>query len=360
MAVTMAFLVINCGTSSVKITLFDENLKKLQNLNVQGPFQGLENYPNLRAIGHRIVHGGEKYVQTTLITSDVEKDLWDLCEWAPLHNPPSLGAISYCKKHFPKVPQFAIFDTAFHSNKPQEASFYAIPWALSQKYKIKRYGFHGIAHAFSSEKYNKEKGRVITAHLGSGSSITAIKDGTAIDTSMGFTPLDGIMMAKRSGELDPSVVAFLCKKEKKNPDEIISILNHESGLIGVFGKQLDIKELCDSGEPQARFSVSMFVYQIQKKIGSFIPALKGLDALIFSGGIGENSSRIRSQIAEGFKWLGMILDEEKNENLNIVEDEIVSISHAHSSIQVYVVGCDENLFIAKEMKNNLFPSKIRH
>lgn len=344
----MTLLVINCGTSSVKITLFDHNLEKIEEKNCTGSFAltMIENYHDIQAIGHRVVHGGIKYHEPTLITEEVEKDLWDLCEIAPLHNPPSLEAIDLCRKLFPQTPQWAFFDTAFHSKKPPKAAFYALPWNLSQKYGLRRYGFHGLAHAFSFEKYNKPKAKAITVHLGSGSSITAIKEGISIDTSMGFTPLDGIMMATRSGELDPSAVAFLCDKEKKTPDEIISLLNHEAGMMGVFGQHIDIKELFEKKEPQAKLATDMFIYQIQKKIGAYLAILEGVDALIFSGGIGENSAWARRQIAQSFKWAGLFLDEAKNQALHIKSDEIKCISQEDSRIGVYVVGSDENLYIA--------------
>jgi acetate kinase len=392
MAGKMTFLVINCGTSSIKMTLFSEDKKRLIEGSLKNLFSPssileinqkkvevsaqsyqaalkilIEHFEqeglvasSLMGIGHRVVHGGEKYTKSTLITHEVERDLQALIELAPLHNPPAISGIECAREFFPQIPQVAVFDTAFHVNLPQKALFYPIPWKLSQKYKIRRYGFHGIAHAFSWKKYvqnhknSAEKHRVITVHLGSGCSMAAIRHGQSVDTTMGFTPLDGLMMATRSGELDPSIIAFLCNKERKSADEVMNILNHQSGLLGVSGKTANMEEIVASTDPQSKLSLEMYVYHIQKKIGAFIAALEGIDAIIFSGGVGENSWEIRKKIVEAFSWYSIFIDEAKNRScthLNL--GEIHNINRPDSKVSIYVVGCDENLFIVDEMKEVL-------
>lgn len=390
----MHFLVINCGTASVKITLFDideESPKRVVDghlNNLFSPHPILEigeksisltpissyreaikmiisnfekegfSFSSLQAVGHRIVHGGEKYIQTTLITPAVVEELEELSQLAPLHNPPALEGIKCSQQLFPHTPQIAVFDTAFHATLPPKAAFYPIPWDLSQKYRIKRYGFHGIAHAFSWDRYintfgkEKEHPKVITVHLGGGCSLAAIDDGTSIDTSMGFTPLDGVMMATRCGELDPSIVAFLCKKEEKNPEEMITILNQKSGLLGISGKTGNINEILknSSSDSQAQLALEIFTYSILKKIGSYLTVLGGIDALIFSGGVGEHVSEIRSRLVRSLSWFPILIDEKKNEACTHLKfGEIECIHQPSSKAALCVVGTDENLFIAKEM-----------
>lgn len=387
----MTVLVINCGTSSVKMTLFHKEgrhpkrliegeIKKLSDskpaLEINGQShplatplsyeKGIETLvqyfqkegfdaSQLKGVGHRVVHGGEKYVQATVITPAVEKELQALSELAPLHNPPTLKGIACSRKLFPHVPQVAVFDTAFHAHLPAKAAFYPIPWQLSQKYKIKRYGFHGIAHAFSWKQYEKAYGptsRVITVHLGSGCSIAAIRGGVSVDTTMGFTPLDGLMMATRSGELDPAIVSFLADKERKSADEMISLLNHQSGLLGVSEKTADMQEIqkLAPNDAQANLALEMFIFRIQKMIGAYIAVLEGVDAIIFSGGIGENGWQIRQKLAEALKWYSVVLDEEKNQECTqVLAGSIHCISQANSKVRLCVVGSDENLFIAEEM-----------
>ncbi len=359
MACTMTFLVVNCGTSSIKITIFDEGLKRIkeEHLNVSSDYPSaimkMEFPTSLKGIGHRVVHGGERYIDATLITPAIEKDLQELSKLAPLHNPPALSGIDTMQKLFPHVPQIAVFDTAFHAHLPPKAAYYPIPWELSQKHKIKRYGFHGIAHAFSWKTYSRanDKQRVITLHLGSGCSMTAIRSGVSLDTTMGFTPLDGLMMATRSGEIDPAVVAYLCEKEGKTPDEIISLLNHRSGLHGVSEASADMEKILALDTPQAKLAVEMFVYHIQKKIGAFLAVLEGVDVLIFSGGIGENSWDIRQKIAQSLSWYDVALDEKKNRAcVHPSPGEIQCISKAGSKIALYVVGSDENQLIVEEVQ----------
>lgn len=367
-------LVINCGTSSIKMTLFNKK-KRVIDGQLKNLISSKDSYAagikkilkefnekgfstdHIETIGHRVVHGGEKYTHSVKITQKVEKDLDDLAELAPLHNRLAITAINFCKKEFPKAEQMAVFDTAFFSSLPPKAAFYAIPWSFSKKYKIKRYGFHGIAHEFSSKMYERKygKGKIITVHLGSGCSLAAIKNGLPVDTSMGFTPLDGVMMATRSGELDPAIVSFLSQKLKKSPSRIIDILNSQSGLLGVSGTSSQMTKLINNQSFQSKLAVDMFVYQVVKKIGSYIAVLNGIDALVFSGGIGENSREIRKQIADSLSWCHVSIDNKKNESCfqssPVKPGEIKKISIDQSKIAIFVVGTDENAFISNEMEN---------
>ncbi len=390
----MSLLAVNTGTSSVKISCFEEGLKKVHEghfkqifgqkslLEVDGKREEMAapssyakaiesiiasfeergvDRKQIKAIGHRVVHGGEKYVESLWITPDVERELEDLTVLAPLHNPPALEGIFSLKQLFPKARQAAVFDTAFHARLPEKAALYPLPYELSKKHRIKRYGFHGIAHAFSWKCYEHLRGelavgsRVITVHLGSGCSLAAIASGVSVDTSMGFTPLDGVMMATRSGELDPAIVAYLSDCEGKTASEIIDICNHRSGLLGISGSTADMKEILDRKPKDARASLAfeMFIYHIQKKIGAFTAVLQGVDALIFSGGIGENAPEVRSRLAHLLSWCGVEIDEKKNNEISIKEGEIAALSSSSSGPALYVVGCDENRFIAEELVNLL-------
>lgn len=391
------FLVINCGTSSVKMTLFTSNEEKprrvlhghLSNLFSSLPIlkigekekilAPLSSYSqaitiildyfekqgydpsSLQAIGHRVVHGGEKYSKSTLITPIVKKALESLSDLAPLHNPPAIEGINCSIRLFPTLPQIAVFDTAFHAQLPPKAAFYPIPWELSQKYGIKRYGFHGIAHAFSWQRYwdtfGKERNhnKVITIHLGSGCSLAAINEGKSVDTTMGFTPLDGVMMASRCGELDPSIVAFLCEKERKSPQDVIDIFNHASGLLGISGKTGDMQDILkeSSADPREKLALDMYIYHILKKIGAFIAVLGGVDAIVFSGGVGENSTKIRAALIDALQWYSVIIDPQKNEDcIKLPFGEIKCIHDLSSQVFICVVGNDENLFIAEEMQRS--------
>ena len=350
-------LVINCGTSSVKMTLFTSSGKvhrlelKLDSSIAETLHKGVEHFADFEMdiIGHRVVHGGEKYTRPTLITSDVEKELQKLNELAPLHNPPALEGITYCRTRFPNVPQLAVFDTAFHAKIPPKAALYPLPWELAQKHHIKRYGFHGIAHAFSWDQYSSKCGtdkKVITLHLGSGSSLAAIERGISIDTSMGFTPLDGLMMATRCGELDPAIFSYLCEKEKKSPHEILALMNQDSGLLGICGEK-EMQKILERKDAQAGLAVEMFVYHIVKKVGAYIAVLGDVDALIFSGGIGENAPQIREKIIAAFPQFS--LEEKKNRTLKVLPGEMKEIHHISSQVEIYVVGSDENRYIANQV-----------
>lgn len=316
--------------------------------------------PSLCAVGHRVVHGGLKYFKSIRVTPSVISELEKISILAPLHNPACIAgiksSIEYLGNH---ILQFAVFDTAFHHNMPKYASQYALPSILAEKYQIRRYGFHGISHEFLCEtyfQYKKKKpgknSKIITVHLGSGCSITAIKGGVSVDTSMGFTPLEGLIMSTRTGDIDPSVLEFLSIQEKKTPKEIIQIFNDDSGLLGISKKTSDMKTLEELSKKndRAKLAIEMFCYRIVKYIGAYLAALEGLDAIIFSGGIGENSASIRSKIITSLKWMGIALDAKKNRQaVNLSAREVHQLSPPSSSVEVFTIGTDENVFIAKEI-----------
>lgn len=313
---------------------------------------------SLHAIGHRVVHGGQKHTASIKITPKVIKELEEISCLAPLHNAACIQGIKSTLKRFSeKIPQIAVFDTAFHSRIPGFAAHYAIPKELSEKYAIKRYGFHGISHECmwqayaSSKKKSANTSKVITLHLGSGCSITALQEGQSVDTSMGFTPLEGLMMSTRSGDVDPSLVEFLCRHEKKTPEQITHLLNFQSGLRGVSGISSDMKDLIEKKDQNesAHLAISMFTYRALKYLGAYIAVLEGVDAVIFSGGIGENAPYIRKNILEKMAWLGIKLEEEKNINaVGLQPSDFKKISSKNTTAEIYVLGADENSFIARE------------
>src|SRR5437870_3197770 len=266
----------------------------------------------LDAVGHRVVHGGERFTAPVWIDDEVLSVLETLNELAPLHNPACLSGIRAARNLLgSSTPMVAVFDTSFHHTLPDYAFTYAIPYELSQRYGIRRYGFHGLAHRYSVLRYAAKTKipssqlNLVTLHLGNGCSICAIKGGISVDTSMGFTPLEGLMMGTRSGDLDPAIVAFLTKKEKISADEVESLLNKQSGLLGVSGRSHDMRELAeDTVDPRAALAVEMFCYRARKYLGAYLAALGGAKAVIFSGGIGENSPRVRARICAGMEWCG--------------------------------------------------------
>jgi acetate kinase len=309
----------------------------------------------LDAVGHRVVHGGHRFVQPALIDNEVIESIESLRYLAPLHNEPSLMAIRAVGKILgPKIPMAAVFDTAFHSNMPERSSYYAIPKKLSDKHHIRRYGFHGIAHRYMAERYATitsmpvERLRLITLQLGNGCSASAVHGGSSVDTSMGFTPLEGLMMGTRSGDVDPHLPRFLAESEGVDVKEIEDLLNTKSGLLGVSGLSRDMRELLEAerrGDAMAALSVEMFCYRVRKQIGAYLSALGGAEAVIFGGGIGENSPEVRSRICAGMEWAGLILDEGRNKLKTEVENRIsADISRLH----VYVISVDEELIIAHD------------
>jgi acetate kinase len=305
------------------------------------------------AVAHRVVHGGDRFTATTRLDDAVLAEIDALSELAPLHNPAAVDVITAARASWgAAVPQVAVFDTAFHHGLPDYAAHYALPADLVQRHRLRRYGFHGIAHQYLTLRYAEiagtptEQTRLITLQLGNGCSASAIRHGQSVDTSMGFTPLEGLMMGTRSGDLDPSVVSYLMRREGVSADQVEDWLNHRSGLFGVSGRSNDMRVLLAAmaDDPAARLAVEMFCYRVSKYIGAYLTVLGGADALIFSGGIGEHCPPIRARVCERLSWCGVHLDAQRNADTVGCEARI-SIA---DSIPVYVVPADEELLIARE------------
>ncbi len=303
------------------------------------------------AVGHRVVHGGETFSGSVLITDLVMKALKDNIELAPLHNPPNIKGIQAAKSHLPKTPQVGVFDTSFHIKMPPQAYLYGIPYELYKKYKIRRYGFHGTSHRYVSERAAKMLGKpieelkIITAHLGNGCSMAAVDGGRSVDTTMGFTPLEGLIMGTRSGDMDPSVILYIMAKEGLSLSEANTLLNKHSGLIGISGESSDMREIEEAvgeGNKKAKYAFDVFTYRIKKYIGAYAAAMGGLDAVVFTGGIGENSVMVRHNSCSNLEFLGIKLDEEANKN---VKGEC-KISAADSKVSILRIPTNEELVIA--------------
>jgi acetate kinase len=307
------------------------------------------------AVGHRVVHGGDRFVAPTLIDDAIVQAIEGLCELAPLHNPAALDGIRAAREALgPGMPMVAVFDTAFHSTIPDYAYTYALPYDVAQKHKVRRYGFHGTAHEYMLEQYASIKGiapaqvKLITLQLGNGCSGAAIRGGKSVDTSMGFTPLEGLVMGTRSGDLDPSVVTYLAGKEGVNAGQVQDWLNTRSGLLGISGSASDMRSLLASeagGDKRAQLAVDVFCYRVRKYIGAYLAALGGADAIVFGGGIGENAPAIRARILGGLEWLGLRLDGARNDAIAGKEG---AISADDSPVGIYVVPVDESLLIARQ------------
>ncbi|HZW40057.1 MAG: acetate/propionate family kinase [Syntrophothermus sp.] len=309
----------------------------------------IEDKSDIDAIGHRVVHGGESFSGSVYISDEVIQVLQDNIELAPLHNPPNIKGIQAVKRLLPNTPQCGVFDTAFHVKMPPKAFLYGIPYELYKKYKIRRYGFHGTSHRFVSEKAAKMLGKdynqckIITAHLGNGCSIAAVKNGQSIDTSMGFTPLEGLIMGTRSGDLDPSLILYIMGKEGLSANEANTLLNKHSGLLGISGESSDMREIEEAyqeGHKRATWAFEIFCYRIKKYIGSYAAAMGGVDALVFTGGIGENSDLVRAEVCKDMEFLGIKLDLEKNKKK---EDDL---SVEGSKVKVLRIPTNEELVIA--------------
>ncbi len=314
------------------------------------------------AIGHRIVHGGDKFVSSCLITEEVIKEIEDCIPLAPLHNPAAVAGIRACQDILVGKPNVAAFDTAFHQTMKPEQYLYPIPYKYYEKYKIRKYGFHGISHDYVSERVASLKGttrdklRVVNCHLGQGASICAIKNGESVDTSMGFTPVAGFCMGTRSGDLDPSIVTFLNKKENISPDEIERILNYESGIFGVSGASVDFRDVENEallGDHRSQLAMNIFLTQVAQTIASYIVTMGGIDVLTFTAGVGEKGFEDREEICKKLAFLGLKLDIEKNKSKNI-EDRI---SLEDSKIDVWVVPTNEELMIARDTEKIVNESK---
>jgi len=309
----------------------------------------------LDAVGHRVVHGGDLFVEPALIDDEVLAAVEALTDLAPLHNAPSLSAIRAARALLgPGVPMVATFDTAFHRTLPERASHYAIPLDLADKYRIRRYGFHGLAHRYMTERYAAitstpvQQVKLVTLQLGNGCSATAVEGGRSIDTSMGFTPLEGLVMGTRSGDVDPSLAGFLARKEAVDVAEVEGWLNTRSGLLGVSGRSADMRELLEAearGDARAALAVAMFCYRVRKYVGAYLAALGGADAVVFGGGIGENAPLVRARVCAGMGWCGLTLDEDRNARTIGSEGRI---STDDSRVQAYVIPVDEEGIIAHD------------
>ena len=307
----------------------------------------------ISAVGHRVLHGGDKLSGSVLVTDEVKAIVEECCDLGPLHNPANLKGIIECEKIM-NVPQVAVFDTGFHQTMPDYVYMYALPYEYYEKYKIRRYGFHGTSHRYVSERAiamlgGKAEGtKVITCHLGNGASFAAVKDGKCFDTSMGVTPLEGIMMGTRSGNIDPAIIPYLMRKgEVTTADEIDKMMNKKSGMLGISGKTSDNQEigkLAEAGDERAILCEKMYSHQIAKNVGSYILAMGGVDAIAFTGGIGENAGKYRKELCEKLAFFGVKLDEEKNK----VRGEEIEISTPDSPIKVFVIPTNEELVIARD------------
>jgi len=322
-------------------------------------FEHLALPSQIEAVGHRVVHGGERFSQSVVIDDTVLTEIEALSELAPLHNPASLAGILGAREVLGStVPMVAVFDTAFHHTLPPAARIYALPHELAARHQIRRYGFHGTAHASLVAGYaaftgsTLEKDRLITLQLGNGCSVTAIAGGKSVETSMGFTPLEGLVMGTRSGDLDPSIVSYLAQREKVDASEVERWLNEQSGLLGVSGRTNDMRELeaaAQAHDERAALAIELFCYRARKYIGAYLAVLGGADAIVFGGGIGENSPEIRGRICAGMEWCGLLLDVERNKaTVHLPPGSAARISQDAAALAVYVVADDEESWIARE------------
>jgi acetate kinase len=319
--------------------------------------EGIKSISDIEAVGHRVVHGGERFKQSVLITAEVIRAVEDCIDLAPLHNPANLTGISAVRKLFGEgLPQVAVFDTAFHQTLPDHAYLYALPYQFYRRYRLRRYGFHGISHRYVAYRYRnirqitREATNIITLHLGNGCSATAISAGNSIDTSMGLTPLEGLVMGTRSGDLDPAIVEFVAAKEGLSTREIETLMNKQSGLLGISGLTSDMRELLDEAREEndrrAMLAIEIFCYRARKYIGAYLAAMNGADAVVFTGGIGENSWEVRARICDGLQWIGIELDAELNQQHSGGREGLISKEGSRPAI--YVIPTDEELLIARD------------
>ena len=309
----------------------------------------------INAVGHRVVHGGERFTDSMLITTDVIKGIEACCEIAPLHNPPNLHGILACMELLPEVPQVAVFDTAFHQTMPKTAFLYGLPYEMYVKYGLRRYGFHGTSHRYVAQKAAEMMGehmsdlRIITCHLGNGASLTAIKYGKSVDTSMGYTPLEGLIMGTRSGEIDPAIIPFLMEKENMDAMQIDNFLNRRSGILGISGLSSDFRDLeaaANNGDERSQLAIDVFAYKVKKYIGGYVAAMGGVDAIVFTAGLGENSPFMREKICNGLEYLGTRIDPE----LNKIRGKAREISIKRARTKIFVIPTNEELVIARDTK----------
>jgi acetate kinase len=319
----------------------------------------IKNYSEIDAVGHRVVHGGEKFASSVLITQEVIDMLIECAEFAPLHNPANLEGINAIKKILPDTPQVGVFDTAFHQSMPDYAYLYAFPYNIYEQYGVRRYGFHGTSHRYVSRRaceilgVSYDKQRIITAHIGNGGSVTAIKDGKSIDTSMGMTPTAGLIMGTRCGDVDAGALPFIMKKENLDTDSLSDYINKKSGVAGfseISSDMRDIESAMFAGNKRAVQILNMYNYRIKKYIGAYAAILNGVDILIFTGGVGENQWTTRAEVCRNMEYMGLLFDEEKNKNERGRE---IVLSKPESKVKVMVVPTDEEYMIASDVKEIL-------
>jgi len=334
----------------VALTSHQEAIKEVFDLLLQGPLTSMK---ELSGVGHRVVHGGEYFDRSVLVTDEVIDRIAELCTLAPLHNPAALLGIKAVKSLLPDVPQVVAFDTAFHQTMQPEAYMYALPKEQYTKYKIRRYGAHGTSHQFVAREANKlignpEHSKIITCHIGNGASITAVKDGKCMDTSMGFTPLAGVVMGTRSGDVDPFVPLYIMKSQNKTIEEVDNLLNKQSGMFGLCGysDNRDVEVRYFAGEQDAIVAMQVYCYSIVKYIGAYTASMGGVDAIVFTGGVGENGSEVRKLVCERLAFMGIELDEEANK----LRGKTVEISKTGSKVRVFVIPTNEELVIAQDTK----------
>ena len=392
----MNVLVINCGSSSLKFQLINAETEKVlakglcERIGIDGrltyqPAGGekeksdlampthteaiqfvidaltnektgvVKSLDEIGAVGHRVVHGGEKFASSVVITDEVKKAVEECNDLAPLHNPANLIGVAACEKLMPGTPMVAVFDTAFHQTMPEKAYMYGLPYECYEKYKVRRYGFHGTSHSFVSKRAAEVMGRpydevkTIVCHLGNGSSVSAVLNGKCVDTSMGLTPLEGLVMGTRSGDIDPAIMEFIAKKENLDIDGVMNVLNKKSGVFGISGGlSSDFRDLTDAmnaGDKKATIAMDVFSYRVAKYIGSYAAAMNGVDDIVFTAGIGENDDYVREEVCKYLGYLGVDFDSEVNKGLRGKEAELTKEG---SKVKVFVIPTNEELAIARE------------
>ena len=392
----MNVLVINCGSSSLKFQLINAETEKVlakglcERIGIDGrltyqPAGGekeksdldmpthteaiqfvidaltnektgvVKSLDEIGAVGHRLVHGGEKFASSVVITDEVKKAVEECNDLAPLHNPANLIGVAACEKLMPGTPMVAVFDTAFHQTMPEKAYMYGLPYEYYEKYKVRRYGFHGTSHSFVSKRAAEVMGRpydevkTIVCHLGNGSSVSAVLNGKCVDTSMGLTPLEGLVMGTRSGDIDPAIMEFIAKKENLDIDGVMEVLNKKSGVFGISGGlSSDFRDLTDAmnaGDKKAKIAMDVFSYRVAKYIGSYAAAMNGVDDIVFTAGIGENDDYVREEVCKYLGYLGVDFDSEVNTGLRGKEAELTKEG---SKVKVFVIPTNEELAIARE------------
>lgn len=396
----MNILVINCGSSSLKYQLINMKEEKVyakglcERIGIEGSrlkhtpiaketiikespmpdhkeavkmvidaltdsnYGVIKTMDEISAVGHRVVHGGESFSGSVMVNEEVKKALEVCSDLAPLHNPPNLIGIEACQQLMPNTPMVAVFDTAFHQSMPKYAYLYAIPYELYEKHKIRRYGFHGTSHKYvayrAAELLGKpiEELKIVTCHLGNGASVCAVKNGKSIDTSMGFTPLAGLVMGTRCGDIDPAIVSFLMEKENMSAQEVDNLLNKKSGVLGLSGVSSDFRDIENAmveGNERATLTMDIFNYTVAKYVGAYAAAMNGLDAIVFTAGLGENNHEVRRDVCKYIEFLGVKVDEEKNQCRGIERD----FSAEDAKVHALVIPTNEELMIARETKNLL-------